>query len=385
MSTEITDDTKEDVARRLDIQNVNEFTIPSGVNPLPLKNPNQLVAIINLTHLNHRPKSLMPGFRIIGLFRDNESAQSYVKKAWVNVNDSVYLIPVHQLFVICSSTTKQSDEVYNNNKLKQILDMHAEQKKQNEIDFRSNIENKTTGKTSKNRKHAHTKVRESIIKKKFTEDVGDMDISDPLHSNIKISGQEYVVIMVMLDKTPHNAVKEPAIAILAAFNTEMDAEHYAKYTAASQYPDSDISVVCICSWCFPENIDYEQVKEVYRNEKLNDIMSTRKTQQQMSKQFEQWCTENKQSPNYIDVETDKIPDNKTKHIADVMTVTKIEEGHDEETQKTVDQETQDTTQKTIDQETQDTTQKTVDQETQDTTQKTVDEETQDTTQKTVDE
>jgi hypothetical protein len=248
----------------------------------------------------------MPGFRIIGTFNSSDDAQMFIQNQWKNLNDSVYLIPAHQLFMICKGTDKQNDHEYNANKVKEIVDLHTEKQKKRNEDFKDNIKNRVTGKVNRPKHRTHTKVRESIIKRKFDSEVSDLAVSSPLQANAKLAGQEYAVIMTLLDITLHNAVKEPLIAILAAFNTESDAEQYAKYTAASQYPDSDISVVSMYAWCFPEHVNFENVKEVYRNEKLNDIMSTRKTQMAESKRFEAWCEETKQTPNYIDIE----PENK---------------------------------------------------------------------------
>jgi hypothetical protein len=289
--------------RRL-LQTTTDFELPSGVTAPPLRNENHAFVLVNFTHRGHRPKSLYSGFRILGAFPDEDVLKRHIAQHYEGDDCSLFVLPVHQLTPICSSLENQQNVEYNKTQIETLVRLHSELVDASNKDFKKNVEDAKTGKTGKSlfaRKYRmlHDK---STAEPKETFD--NLKKTSTLSATCCIAKQNFAAIIILSDIRPdaHKKDKEPVMAILDIFDTEEDCSNYAKYTASKQYPKCAIDVVDMYSWCFPENIDIEQIKEVYGNAQLNDIMQGRKDQQQTTSKFEEWCKENNIQPTVTEVE-----------------------------------------------------------------------------------
>ena len=112
----------------------------------------------------------------------------------------------------------------------------------------------------------------------------------------KIINQSFAVIITLSDirkvVKAGKAVPEPCIAILDVFESEESAIKYSKSTASKSYPKCDIDIVDMYSWHFPENINPDKIKELYAHKRLDEVMNTRKQNNEIAQDFEQWCISN---------------------------------------------------------------------------------------------
>ena len=93
-------------------------------------------------------------------------------------------------------------------------------------------------------------------------------------------------VVIFLD-LPQEEVKEPAISVLGLFPNESSAESYCKHVGSHQYPLCDLYIIDTDKWVSPYVMDKEQMKEIYRNSRLDEIMLNRKNEQKLCANLEQ--------------------------------------------------------------------------------------------------
>lgn len=290
--------------RRL-VDSKTEFIPPPGFTPLPLRDDNQQFILLNIAHQSHRPRSKFPGFRILGAFPDMESISAHVAQNFQNSDCSLFATPAHQLMSICSSTERQQDLEFNRRHIDELVQLHKEVADQRDLDFKRNVEEKKTGSVGQSlfAKQSQAPRISEAAEKKFEDAMIGLKKTSTLTAASCLPKQNFAAVIFLSDirQSEEEILKEPLIAVLAVFSTEEDTINYAKYTASRNYPKCDINVIDLYAWCFPENIDVNQIKEVYGNEQLNSIMQGRKENMEQSKRFATWCTENKVEPNIIEI------------------------------------------------------------------------------------
>lgn len=105
----------------------------------------------------------------------------------------------------------------------------------------------------------------------------------PLNASIKLANQNFAVVSIIHDerkgrlspqesKDDKNATKyaplEPIVSFLGTFNTQKDAEAYAKKANSSEVPGAPLFVVQMYSWLFTEAVSMESVPSAYPNQPM---------------------------------------------------------------------------------------------------------------------
>ena len=111
---------------------------------------------------------------------------------------------------------------------------------------------------------------------------GDGVAPDTLPRDAEVRMQRFSVISIMQDYT--GSLDQPAIIVWDAFDTEEEATTYAKDSV--KHSDIHIDVVCMYEWLFPSSINLEEVREEYRDEKLSEIMHTKKTEKKEGRRIQ---------------------------------------------------------------------------------------------------
>lgn len=300
----------EETHRRL-VKTKTTFSAPTDVTLLPLRNDNHALILVNITHRGHRPRSIYPGFRILGAFPDAQSVSEHVSKHFEGSECSMYVTPAHQLMAICHSTDRQTDLQYNREHIDSLVNLHNIAAETRDEDFKKNVEDRKTGDLGKSmfakryKNQTTQSARISLVKKTFDKTIQELKKTSTLSSSVCIAKQSFAAVIILSDirsiALKGDTDKEPLLAVLDVFGTEEDATNYAKYTASKQYPKCAIDIVDLYGWCFPENIDTDKIKEVYGSEQLNDIMQGRKDNLNITNKFEEWCRENKIEPHVTEV------------------------------------------------------------------------------------
>ena len=289
---------RDNTTRRLTIDKTSWDSKPSDGTSM---NQDHSIILLNLCHNNHRPMHKYPGFRILGAFPNMNSLQLHVKKNYEHSEASLWATPVHQLMTICKSTEDQTSVSYNKKQIERLVEIYEDAADTRDREFKETVENCKSGTVGQSVYKSKT-ICSAIIEKngKLFDEEHKNDQLDRIPHDLSFSGkiinQSFAVIITLSDirkvVKAGKAVPEPCIAILDVFESEESAIKYSKSTASKSYPKCDIDIVDMYSWHFPENINPDKIKELYAHKRLDEVMNTRKQNNEIAQDFEQWCISN---------------------------------------------------------------------------------------------
>ena len=290
------DEIKEGKERKIE-RFCDVYEIPPGITPLPLKNANQSFAVINICHVEQRPRSQYPGYRILGVFSSNQAAEQHIRELYAEKSSelNVYVIPTHQLVPLCRNYQKQVDIEYTRDIIQDLIKLHDSHVKNKKEDHDANIGEQKTGAAGLSIL-AKRKKRKLVVADLNSGSENLPATSGVILSNQSIQDQQFAVVVTLYDIRPHAIIEqvqtsllEPLIAILFVSGTEQECVDYAKYTANRAYPNAVLDVVKMYGWLFPENIDEQEImQEVYASSRLQSIMDARKRNKQLDKFVEDY-------------------------------------------------------------------------------------------------
>lgn len=310
---------------RFDVESPDDLHVEGQVN-----------YIIKYAHRNQNPPSDRPAFMICGAFPDDENAFDHLKRHQSTYDDSgaSWLGTLGSWHICCRNKSDQeSNPEYQISKRDRILTMHKRKLIADREDFQTNATEKKTGAVNvsmyKKREKAkvavannpRAKALRNIAVKKFKEE--ERHIAQALGNDARKGGQMWAVVSFLCDSTPEVLAgredPEPLIRVYGCFPTPEDAETYRK-SLADDVKNYDMDVVMMYEWLFPEDVDLEKLKELYRNENQNEIMNMRKSKKTELASFEKWCkSEGIDAPETIVEEDGEV--SKTSNTTDVINVT----------------------------------------------------------------
>lgn len=272
---------------------------------IPLRVPNQKYALVNIAHLQQRPMSKNPGFRILGAFDTREEAIAHARINFGESEPTVYVVEMHELMVMCQSTDRQQDRAFNEAHINEVCNASLREIQENKDEFLENVRMKRTGTLSKDTSSSSSSSssgasvvssRVYLMNKRFAETTADAKITAPLSRAGMIANQDYAVVVIVDDDSrearKHLKPPEPLFSVLGVFKTEESANDYLKNTAAVTYPKCQITVIQMYEWGFPHNVDWESVPEHYADHTLDAIMKRRKIENNRATIYQDWLREN---------------------------------------------------------------------------------------------
>lgn len=304
-------------------------------DPNDLHVEGQVKYIIKYAHRNQNPPSDRPAFMICAAFTDEENAFDHLKRHKITYDDSgaSWLGTLGAWHICCkNSKDQESNEEYQISKRDRILTIHKRKLVSDREDFQTNASQKKTGAVNvsmyKKREKAKTaaannprqKALRNIAVKKYKEE--ERHIAQALGNDARKGGQMWAVVSFLCDSTPEVLAgredPEPLIRVYGCFATPEDAEEYRK-KLSDDVKNYDMDVVMMYEWLFPEDVDLEKLKELYRNENQNEIMNMRKSKKTELASFEKWCkTEGIDAPETIVEEDGEVT--KTSNTTEVINV-----------------------------------------------------------------
>jgi hypothetical protein len=148
-----------------------------------------------------------------------------------------------------------------------------------------------TGDESPEALAATARAREEIAAQSAHEDL--RKIVDAVPEAARLASQRFAVVAFLLDYSEAalnlTTDPKPACCVYAAFSSVEDAEKYIETTASRHETDFHLDVVDMYEWLHPEDVDDEQLTEVYRDPELNRIMNARKREKQRLEDFGAFC------------------------------------------------------------------------------------------------
>lgn len=269
--------------------------------------------LVTLAHQNQTIKSVYPAFRILGFFENMDDAVAFAKKNQAQLKEfSVFIYLLSQPFPICVSGKNQSDPEYIKLKVDSILEAHKKKIDSCKQQFIDDVSKKQIGPVFqsdyvKRLKYKHeNKTEIESAKKIITEEFRALPDCPMLQDKqINRPGKPFAGISVIADRdssSPANEVRvgfyrTPLVIVWKDFANEKDAEDFGKnpaHTELAKYPYYCVSWKSdLChDWLFPDDIDLEALKEIYRNSKLNEYMDFRKKEKRDIKEYEEFCKQN---------------------------------------------------------------------------------------------
>jgi RNAse (barnase) inhibitor barstar len=288
----------------LDIRQA-KFELPEGKKALPLHNEEHAVVLFHLAHQKHRPQHNFPGFRLLGAFPNVPLMREFISRHYDTERDacSLWCSATHQLVPITISTSNQKNDDYCRRQVQTVLKLYEQAQKDADTEFKCKLDNKAP-----EEKHSSVYARQRAsaqVERKPSAEMLQLPKTSVLSQSVAIMGQKFAVVIVLRDireaVLANISQPEPLFCCLDVFENLEDATFYAKYTASAQYPSNSIDIMDMYQWVFPENVDPDEIKEVYANKKLDDIMAGRKDTTRNAKKYEEWCEKHGHKPEVSDL------------------------------------------------------------------------------------
>jgi hypothetical protein len=311
-------DAVEEIERRNQVRQTNEeqpetpTPTPTGsdeVSGLLLSNHGYTFAVVNKAHRGLNPRCKRPGFRILGLFMSEEGDyrnwlddlrehnQIYVDSADGQTKcklGALHKLPLLKYMLVPKNESRDRDREYTECKIEAIKQTHLEHLEMAKQEFMEHREKRVQGKMGlsleKQRENAKEKrkrePREKALRRKDAqtrEAHGDMKEVARVPRMLEMRNQNHAIIIVLNDVTSDTLSAkddpEPAVMVLDTFDTCEDAEKYMNRLKNYVFC-MNLDIVDMYVWHFPEDVDFDKVKEKYRNPEQDKVMSEKKNRKQ---------------------------------------------------------------------------------------------------------
>lgn len=146
-------------------------------------------------------------------------------------------------------------------------------------------------------------------------------LAESMPEQAVVLSQRFAVVAFLLDYSERvlklEADPMPAACVYAAFASVDEAEQYIEKTAGRHETQFHLDVVEMYQWLHPEDVDDNQLTEVYRDPELNKIMNARKREKQRLEDFDAFCKDIKQETPVTEIEVVNRETGETKVTSNV--------------------------------------------------------------------
>ena len=259
-------------------------------------------AVVNKAHINMNPPCKRPGFRILGLFRENDGEyQNWIEDLkdsgmlyWDSLENTtkcklgdLHKVPLMKYMLLSKTKERDRSNRYVTEKIESLKQLHLENIQFSKKEFAENRKGTTQGKMGlsidKKREKAQEKRKKSSRNKAIEEKIKVEKVSKKevarVPRSMQLIQQQEAIILVMYDISKDvlsgKEDPEPAIMIVDAFDSCKEAVDYIETLKNDVYL-MNIDVVAMYVWQYPEDVKYDEVEEKYRNAEQNAIMQSKK-------------------------------------------------------------------------------------------------------------
>lgn len=270
---------------------------------------NYAFAVVCKAHRKLHPSSTRPALRVLGFFHDENGVfdnwKEELRDANVVVHDpesgapvsrlgDLHKVPVLKYMLIPKTAERDRSLDYVTSKIDAVKAAHMEAHEYAQREFREHVARRATPeqqttpeqttpeqrapakkKTTSTRATALRKTDEDALQDRTKREVSRVPRS------LELRDQNFAVIVSLPDITK-DVLKgrddpEPVVMLLDAFATCEEAEAYVQSLENVVF-SVHLDVVEMYAWLFPEDVDYDQVREKYRNPEQDKIMQEKKNQ-----------------------------------------------------------------------------------------------------------
>ena len=258
-----------------------------------------MFASINIAHQNRNPSAPRACFRILGFFDTEEAAKENASKREKDVD--IYLVPCSRWILLSKHADSDQLELLN-----ELGKRYQQRLSNNEKEFEENVHSQRTGQTS-------TRAcgnKDEGGSRECGLPAGGALASASIPRSDELRMQTYAIISIIDDtSTDDETEKQPAIIFWAYTETEDAARDKIKEDLALTIKDVALDVVSMYEWlAVPSFRDGQLIEEEWRDDKLNEIMNTKKLQSKRVKDYESECRREGRTPKCIEIENSKAAD-----------------------------------------------------------------------------
>lgn len=257
--------------------------------------------LLNLAHQRRRPVCDRAAVRILGVFESAELARAHAEER-VPHDASIHALPIKTWTPIMKDeeTTSPGAALAHLEKLGQ---RHRERIRAHADEFEANVSCRRTGEVHID---APTEERCAAAAPPRVHGAGGPVTSLPISAEVRM--QRFAIVSVISDTSRDSPLdQEPAFIVWEVCETEAEAQEVIKDRIARMVTDVHLDVVAMYEWLFPTCIDLNQVKEEYRDAKLDDLMRHRKEEHLRVAEFRKLCESRGQGAPLIDLSKESDP------------------------------------------------------------------------------
>ena len=258
-----------------------------GVEPFPLRLPNQQVALVQIAHreLQCSTKNGRAGVRILGIFDKESKAKKHFKKCikrGLIEPLPAFVVDLFETHVIPNNKSRTVE--YLAAKAKTLKEQNKVEMEERQQKFKDKLEKRRTGELdTKEEVLDMMRFNDELKKKEQQEQIDEEESDDDDDVDIKrdaqIRSQNVVAISYILDKSEE---QEDAFTIYAAFDRHDEAARYVKDTLSDYENSVHLFVNDMYEWLFPYFIEepgmLKKIPFSYQHAHLNDFMQNQASQ-----------------------------------------------------------------------------------------------------------
>lgn len=328
------DDTNENAAAREAFlrQKFRPQTGQTRRGPPPAYEAQQQVVLVNVAHVEQRPRAQRPAVRILGAFPTRDHAVQHARQHLVHAMDDANILDVglNQTFLVCTSLDKQQHATYARDKWQRLEAWYAARAQKNADTFAHNVAHQTAGETGQSldalRQSGAPGLRRSrrlalrSRKRKFPAEPhgGGGGGAGPCRRGAKkqkhvakqqqrafeglaaheaksvpraaeVRNQAFAVVSLLPDMLDLDQ-PEPGVCVHGLFPAEHVAREHLKTHVAPYVVDRDLFVVDCYEWLrIEDDSRSDQIPREFRDEKQDEIIQAKSRGARRADAFKDWC------------------------------------------------------------------------------------------------
>jgi hypothetical protein len=271
-----------------------------GVDPFPLRIPNQDVVLMQCAHTARPVESSSAAIRVLGFFPSFEEAAQHIKQ-----NPSLGDVPCHAHAVhtfkylgnapindveeeMAALEAMRADHVAQFKRRRERFEAYCVARKDGTVDEQKEME---TLEEAKRRGAA------PLPAPLCAPTHADATVAQKISPVSEIRGQTFCAIGVI-----YPAVEGPALVVcFAAFSTARECERYITDTLADKYEDFDLFCVVMYEFLALSQANSDALSKGWRHQHLHDIMKFKENQKKTVEAYKAQCDANGQEVRITDV------------------------------------------------------------------------------------
>ena len=284
----------DEIARRQDVaqsrawDETTYFAPPANASTvnLPLRVPDQAYALVSMGTAVLAPRPVdatRPALRVYGAFGTREEAREHAEVVRsVDAECSLMVVPAHEWVLMPQNEACLNPET-NRRRLEGLLEAHRARQAEDGHAFEHRVAVRDGGPVRTTERETNADDEEE------TREAEALVYKPPRRLRVggEVRGQNYVALCAI----PNAITGECLVKVLACFDTDADADAWARDVGSRHITDDDIHVGRTCEWVFPNGRAESVSGPKYRIDELQRIMDAAERNPRAVQDYKTWKEE----------------------------------------------------------------------------------------------